>query len=553
MNCQFRIVVVEDSETQALRLRHILEGEGWEVVCVANGEQALEELSRRTPDLIMVDYYLPGVRGDEFCRRIRMNVNTRGLLVMMLTSDETHDAELHGLESGADDFVPKSADTDILLLRVRTLLSKSRSQNSILASNGSSFRRARLLTIDDSPTYLAHLCAELEQEGYQVDREYSGEEGLRRLSIENYDCVLVDLVMPGIDGIEVCREINRLRQTVDNPIAVLMLTGRENKEDLTRALEAGADDFVGKSSDIAVLKGRIRALLRRKFFQEENRRILQKLKDKEVEALKARAEKELAEARAMLVEELEKTAAELQRSNRELEQFAYVVSHDLKEPLRMITSYTQLLADECQDKLGDEPNRYIHYAVDGASRMRQLIDGLLEYSRVGRKLEPLEPVDLQQLIDQLLWDLQPAIREADARVEVGRLTTVYGNRMLLGQLFQNLLGNALKFHGDSPPVVSVSCEDRDGHWEFAVADNGIGIGSAHFDRIFQVFQRIHSREQYPGTGIGLAVCRKIVEQFGGRIWVESTPGQGTTFRFTLPALQASNSALENEPSACVTN
>jgi len=554
---RFRIIVVEDSETQALRLRHLLEGEGWDVVCVSTADAAFEEIGRQSPDLILVDYYLPGMHGDELCRRLRMNINTRGYLVMMLTSDETHDAELHGLESGADDFVPKSADTDILLLRIKTLLGKAQSQRSILAANGEPIRRARLLTIDDSPTYLEHLAGELEQEGYEVDRASSGEAGLSRLTSEAYDCVLVDLIMPGLDGIGVCRRINELRQSTDIPIAVLMLTGQENKDDLTRALEAGADDFVGKSSDMAVLKGRIRALLRRKFFQEENRRILQELKDKELEALKARAEKELAEARAELVGELEATAAELKRSNRELEQFAYVVSHDLKEPLRMITSYTQLLAEEHQGKLGENADLYINYVVGGAKRMRQLIDDLLEYSRVGRRQEPSEQVDLRKLLDQILWDLNSAIHDAGARVEVGELPHISGNRTLLRQLFQNLIGNAIKFRGSEPPVVTVRCTGDDSFWQFTVADNGIGIDPRHLDRIFEVFQRLHTRDEYPGTGIGLAICRKIVEQNGGTIVAESTPGKGTTFRFTWPVSQGENtpdsgaSVAEAEQAVCL--
>ena len=289
MNASHRIMLVEDSQTQAIKLRYVLEKEGWEVIWAATAQKAMEEINQRPPDLILLDFYLPGIRGDELCRRIRMNINTRSLPILMMTVEETDEAELHGLESGADDFVPKSVDADILLLRIRTLLNKSRAQSSILGPADSYFRRAKLLTIDDSATYLEYLADQLGKEGYQVEKSESGKEGLDRLIQDSFDCVLVDLVMPELDGIEVCRRITELRPTMDNPIAVLMLTGRENKEDLTRALEAGADDFVGKSSDIAVLKGRIRALLRRKFFQEENRRILEELNNKELETVRARA------------------------------------------------------------------------------------------------------------------------------------------------------------------------------------------------------------------------------------------------------------------------
>jgi light-regulated signal transduction histidine kinase (bacteriophytochrome) len=193
--------------------------------------------------------------------------------------------------------------------------------------------------------------------------------------------------------------------------------------------------------------------------------------------------------------------------------------------------------------LGEEADRYIHFAVDGAVRMRSLIDGLLSYSRVGRRTEKFEPVDLKELLDELLRDLQPAIRDAAAKVEIGPMPIVCGSRVLLGQLFQNLISNALKFKTNRAPIVAVHCDERDGDWEFAVADNGIGIESRHFDRVFQVFQRLHSRDQFPGTGIGLAICRKIVEQYRGKIWIESTPGEGTTFRFTLPKVENNEIAI----------
>ena len=282
-----RILLVEDSQTQAMKLRFVLEKAGWDVIWANTAEKAIEEINRRLPDLVLVDYYLPGVRGDELCRRIRMNIDTRSIPVIILTVEGAGSVELHGLESGADDFVQKSADTDILLLRVRMLLNKSETKASILTPSDNVFRRAKVLTIDDSETYLEHLAVELGNEGFLVERASSGAEGLRKLNAETFDCVMVDLMMPEMNGIEVCRRINEMRPKMSTPVAVLMLTGHENKDDLTRALEAGADDFVGKSSDMAVLKGRICALLRRKSFQEENQRIHEELKTKELEAVRA--------------------------------------------------------------------------------------------------------------------------------------------------------------------------------------------------------------------------------------------------------------------------
>jgi PAS domain S-box-containing protein len=318
MEGSYRILLVEDSRTQAARFEALFTSEGWEVACSLTAEEALDRLNHARPDLIIVDYYLPGMKGDEFCREVRMNVNTRGIPVLMLTVGGTQDAEARGLESGADDYLSKSADPDILLLRVRALLRKSRSAPAVLEDAGKFTARARLLAIDDSPTYLQYLSQELSAESYAVEKAASAEEGLALMARETFDCVLVDLEMPGLDGIEVCRRITELRRNSQSPLVTVVVTGHEDKENMTRSLEAGADDFVGKSADISVLKARIRALLRRKFFMEENRRILEELKNKELEAVRARAEKEAAEVRATMAEKLAESSREIEEANRRL-------------------------------------------------------------------------------------------------------------------------------------------------------------------------------------------------------------------------------------------
>ena len=226
---------------------------------------------------------------------------------------------------------------------------------------------------------------------------------------------------------------------------------------------------------------------------------------------------------------------ELRRSNEELERFAYVASHDLQEPLRTVTSYVQLLARRYRDKLDADAGEFIEFAVQGAMRMQRLIEDLLAFSRVGTRAAALVPTDANAALDAALENLKAAAGEAGATLTRGPLPRVLADPVQLGQLFTNLVGNAVKFRGTEPPRVQIGAE-RDGtQWVFRVRDNGIGIDPQYFERIFVIFQRLHGRNEYPGTGIGLAVCRKIVERHGGRIWVESEEGGGATFSFTLSA------------------
>jgi PAS domain S-box-containing protein len=225
---------------------------------------------------------------------------------------------------------------------------------------------------------------------------------------------------------------------------------------------------------------------------------------------------------------------ELKRSNAELEQFAYVASHDLQEPLRMVASYSQLLGRRYESKLDSDAREFMAYIVDGATRMKQLIEDLLAYSRVGIKSQDFKPVSSEAALSRALFNLRTAIEEAGAVVTHDTMPTVQADEVQLGQLFQNLMGNALKFRSASVPRIHVSVSEKEAEWEFAVRDNGIGIEPQYYERIFMVFQRLHNKGEYPGTGIGLAICKKVVERHGGRIWVESRPGEGSSFHFTLP-------------------
>jgi light-regulated signal transduction histidine kinase (bacteriophytochrome) len=247
------------------------------------------------------------------------------------------------------------------------------------------------------------------------------------------------------------------------------------------------------------------------------------------------AKKEVERLNAELERRVQERTAELQRSNQDLQRFTSVVSHDLQEPLRMVKNYIQLLAERYRGHLDAQADEFIGYAVDGATRMQQLILDLLEYTRVQSQGKELQAINCEAVLGGVLGNLRAAIMEKAVVVTHDRLPLVVGDASQLAQVFQNLLSNALKFRGPEAPRIHVSAERKGSEWEFAVRDNGIGLDPVHAQRIFVIFQRLHTAREYPGTGIGLAICQRIVERHGGRIWVESTPGQGATFFFTLPA------------------
>lgn len=254
-------------------------------------------------------------------------------------------------------------------------------------------------------------------------------------------------------------------------------------------------------------------------------------------------ERKQAEARLVRSRlELEARTLELQRSNAELEQFASVTSHDLQEPLRTIKSFAELLAQTQGARLDADGRQFLRHVTEGAERMRQLIRDLLLYARMGRQTASLQAVDLELVLADTLQDLQLRILETRGRVTHDPLPTTLADRHRIGQVFQNLIGNALKFHGDAPPEIHVGVEELPDAWAFHVRDNGIGIERRFTERIFRVFQRLHPRGRYEGNGVGLAVVKKIAEQHGGRAWVQSTPGEGSVFSFSL-----AKSLTEDEP------
>ena len=372
-----------------------------------------------------------------------------------------------------------------------------------------------ILIVDDMPANLEVVTSHLERQGYRAVVALSGDEGIERAEYVQPDLILLDVMMPGIDGFEICRRLKAGDRT--RAIPVIFMTALSDTTDKLAGFAAGAVDYVTKPLNGAEVLARIESHLAlyalRRQLAAQNAQLQQEI------AVRAEAE------------------AALQRSNTEFEQLAYVASHDMQEPLRKIASYLQLLSQRYQGQLDADADEFIGYAVDGAKRMQALINDLLAFSRVGTKAKPFAPADCGLIVKTALADLQFSIEDAGARVDVGDLPMVMGDATQLSQLFRNLISNAIKFRRDEPPVVRVTSERSEAFWRFTVSDNGIGIAAEYFERIFVIFQRLHGRSQYAGTGIGLAICKKIVERHGGQIEVRSVEGEGSEFAFTLPALQ----------------
>ncbi|OAN53716.1 hybrid sensor histidine kinase/response regulator [Paramagnetospirillum marisnigri] len=559
MTDQRLIMIVEDSVTQAIRLQFALEQEGFQSVIAASGEEALELINTRLPSLIIVDYHLPGIQGDELCRQIHMDITTRGIPLLMLTSDDTSAVELHGLESGADDFVAKSEDPEILLLRVHNLLRKSRHQAVGVEVGRSLFRRSRVLVIDDSNTYRQSLAQELTDEGCDVVIAPSGPEGLVELGRGDYDCVMVDMVMPGMDGIAVCKELAARRSDDAAPLVVLMLSAYETKENVARALEAGADDFVGKSTGMSVLRARLRALLRRKFLLEQNQRILDVIRLREMETLRAKAEKEAAEARAALAEGLAKANRELEEANARLRetqvhliqsekmaslgQLVAGIAHEINNPLSFALSNVFSIEGWLTSVLGDsgalsaehaalleKSRRRILDTGQGLERVRELVVKLRTFSRLDQG--EFKSIDVRDALESVLLFLR---HKTTDRIAIERhyqrdnMLACYAGQ--LNQVLMNVVANAVDAIADKGTITITTGRDG-GMFMITVADTGCGIQPEHLERIFDPF--FTTKPVGQGTGLGLSISYGIITHHRGRIEVSSTPGAGTSVRILVP-------------------
>jgi signal transduction histidine kinase len=383
----------------------------------------------------------------------------------------------------------------------------------------SSAAKPAVLIVDDTPVNIAMLADHLAARGMSVMVAQDGEEAVERARLAQPDLILLDVVMPGMGGFEACRRMKALPETKDIP--VIFMTALSDLSDMMTAYSVGGVDYVTKPFHVEEVLARVNAHLSLRAMQRA------------LAAQNRQLQQEIAVGRAA-EEVLARRTEELARSNADLAQLAYVASHDLQEPLRSITGYLQLLQQRYQDKIDADANEFMAFAIEAAKRMRKLIEDWLAYSRLDSRPRPFQLTSCAAVVQDAIESMRVAVQESGARITSGELPDVMGDPVQLTQLFQNLISNAIKFRRVQPPHIHIDVEDSGELWCFSVRDDGIGIAPEYFERIFEMYQRLHSRNSYPGTGIGLALCKRIVERHHGRIWVESAVGEGSVFKFTLP-------------------
>lgn len=421
----------------------------------------------------------------------------------------------------------------------------------IPAKSDDTVRSDIVLIVDDTLTNLEVLSDYLQSAGFTVSIASDGVNALKQAEYIEPNVILLDILMPGMDGFEVCQKLKANPKTKDIP--VLFMTGLTDIADKIKGFELGGVDYVTKpihkEEVVARIKTHSTLQRMRSHLQIQNDQLSQEIhirqqtenqlkrSQQELNDLNQELEQRVAERTTELIQakkELETINTELLYSNQELEKFAYIVSHDLQTPLRSVNMFTQLLAQEYKGQLDHQAAEYISYITDGTARMQNLIKDLLTYSRAGKNEQTWIPVNLEETLKQIIIDLQANIIAHNAEIVVKKLPTVIANPVEMSQLLQNLITNGLKFHGEANPKIEIDTISQSKQWVISVKDNGVGIEKQYSHKIFQIFQRLHPENKYPGTGIGLTICQKIIERYGGNIWVESVVGKGSTFSFTLP-------------------
>jgi PAS domain S-box-containing protein len=499
-----KILLVDDSPVTLVSLEAALDGLGLDVVSAKSGSEALRHLLEADFAAILLDVKMPEMDGFQTAEMIRSRKRSRHTPILFLTGYKSDEHLFRGYDLGAVDFLFKPVVPEILRSKVMVFVELSRNtellrrQAEVLGKAEQKFRSL----LDAAPD--AMIISSEEGQISLVNSQVEVMFGFRREELIGHD---IHRLVP---------EWNRLLVSAGSP-----------KE--MRALRRNASEFPAEISlsplqteEGLLVTSAIRDITERKTALDAIRHLNMGLEQRVAERTR----------------ELLESNKYLQQSNEDLNQFAYAASHDLQEPLRMVAIYSEMLQRKYAGQLDQKADQFISFVVDGAQRMEMLLKDLLAYSQAGfSSAEPEVPVDCAAAMESVLLNLHASIEENRASVTWGDLPTVRAHEIRLVQLFQNLVGNAIKYRNSDPPAIHVAAERLDSGWLFSVRDNGIGIKPEYTQQIFGIFKRLHGNT-YPGTGIGLAICQRIVENYGGRIWAESTPGEGSVFRFTLPQGEA---------------
>jgi len=559
------ILVVDDEPVNRELLATVLGYEGHAVLQAGDGAEALDIVRSNHPALVISDILMPTMDGYEFVRQLRRDPAIAHTRVMFWTANY-FEREARGLATacGVHHVLTKPCEPETILTTVSAALGVRTRAAPVPDPAGFDREHLRLMTdklsakvreLEATHQRLSALVAI----GQQLNQQDSVESLLRHFGRAGREviaarytvvalsppgsCRLTRLSVngPGLPGVARNADIDVTTSLLGRPLVegkpVRLAEADLLLPELLSNSEAAMWDFLGvpiKSASAAYGSLCFAGKIGDEVFTDDDEQVAIGLASLLAVAYEnvlrldtLRRQNEVLEARVA------QRTAELTRSNEELEQFAYVASHDLQEPLRMVASYTELLARRYKGRLDRDADDFIGYAVDGARRMQALIQDLLAYSRVNRDLRPSE-VSLNEALDEALSRLALTVSETGAAITRDPMPSVLADRGRLVQLLQNLIGNALKFRGTDAPRIHIAASRAAGEWRISVADNGIGIEPQYADRIFVIFQRLHSRAAFPGTGVGLAICKRIAMTFGGRIWVESKPGSGSTFHFTIP-------------------
>jgi DNA-binding response OmpR family regulator len=512
------VLVIDDSLTFREKLRDLLEPEGYAVITAPSGEDGLRAAADHRPQAVIVDGVMPGIDGATVIRRIRLDPALRDTPCLLLTASDDYATEVQMLEAGADGFVRKQQDLAVVLAKLAAVLRQSAEQLPIEAT-GSLHGPSKVLALSAERDRLALLTDALRSDGYDVVAAATATEALQLLAKQPVDCIVLGLDHVGDDGRDTCRRIKEVPQIGDTP---LVMTG-EHDDDMLDCLAAGADDYVRSVEGPEALRAHVRTQIRRKQSHDESRRIREELMRRELDAAEERAARQLAETRAALVEELE-------WRNRELEAFSGSVSHDLRGPLQIISSFAETILED-EGPISDQIRHRVERIQVAAGRMADLVESLLILARASRGELRRQKFDLTATAWQVIAEVEARDPGRKVSFTVQDGMTADADEGLVRVILENLINNAVKFTRKvAQPVVAIGADGG----QVYVRDNGAGFPAGQAGELFRPFARLHSADDFPGTGIGLTTVHRAVERHGGEIWAEGEDGRGATFCFTLP-------------------